>query len=107
CINGTTATDGTFTIENLTENTYVVENLGYPNNDILGWSKFFDFFAVGTDEDFTITRDLVVPQVTETVPDIIETDEEVTESLNSIVFESGLQVDYDRVEAKLPFAAAS
>jgi len=107
CINGTTAADGSFTIENLSANTYVVDNLGVPDNDLLGWSKFFEFIEVAEDEQVTITRELVIPQVTETVPDIIETDENVTESPKTIVFESGLQVDYDRVEAKLPFAAAS
>jgi len=107
CINGTTAADGSFTISNLTANTYVVDNLSFPNNDILGWSKFFEFIEVGASEAVTVSRDLVLPEVTETVPDILEADESLVESPKTIVFQSGLQIDYDRVEAALPFNAVS
>ena len=90
CLTATTDADGSFLIEGLSANVYVVDNLGYPGDDAQAaaaeWSKFFDFVTIGTDEAVTLERDLVLPLAAEP--------QQVAAGANSLSFAGGLAVSF-------------
>ena len=99
CLTATTAADGSFLIEGLNANTYVVDNLGYPGNDAQAaaaeWGKFFDFVTIGPDEAVILERDLVLPLAAEP--------QQVVAGANSLSYAGGLEVNFDGSAISLPF----
>ncbi len=67
CVPGTTDSQGTFSIENLPPNTYVIDNVGYPGSDVandsIAYSKFFEFVEVAESQAVAIDHNLVLPEM--------------------------------------------
>jgi hypothetical protein len=99
CLTGTTGTDGSFLIEGLSANTYVVDNLGYPGDDAqvsaMAWGKFFEFVTIGPDEAVTLEHELVLPEVAEP--------QQVNAGSNTLAYAGGLEVSFDGSAISLPF----
>lgn len=62
CLNAPTDDDGYFIFADFPAGTYVLENIGVPDGDLYGWSRFFEFVTVADGEHLEL-GDFVIPQI--------------------------------------------